>query len=254
MYYVLDIPWGFKYPGIQYWKDTKIYVYQGTILPKALRQYRSQDFSYNRWQEDELNAMVLPPEKGNAVFKPKEHQIIAARKFYKSYYNSFSGFLLADLMGLGKTLSSLVGVTAIAKKEKFQPQNKAKLLIVCPLRTIPQWRQTIHNYPFSTAITRPMIINYQQMNKLLNPPSNARVVKKQRTKNRQIATKGTPTIEWDFIIFDESHYLKNYPKSAASLSATSLAGLNKKYVKGKSPFCIFVTATPGASPLNLAIM
>lgn len=254
MLYTLELPWGVKHPNVQYWKDQKIHVYKGTILPQELRLYASQDFSYSRWREDELNGMVMPPEKSGTKFTPKPHQAEAAKKIFKAYNSGQRGLLLADRTGLGKTLSALAGVSAIAKQEGFGTKNKGKLLIVCPKGVIPQWRQTLHNYPVSTALLRVMIINYQQLNKLLEAPSTARVAKKTRTKNRQTSAKGKPTIDWDYVIFDESHYLKNFPKSTTSMAAANIAKLENKYRKGTEPFTIFATATPGASPLNFACM
>lgn len=254
MLYTLDLPWGVKHPNVQYWKDQKIHVFKGSILPSELRKYASEDFSYSRWREDELNGMVMPPEKSGTKFSPKDHQTEAAKKIYKSYSRNDRGFLLSDKTGLGKTLSALAGISAIAKQEGFGAKNKGKLLIVCPKGVIPQWRQTLHNYPISTALLRVMIINYQQLNKLLEAPASARVAKKARTKNRQTASKGKPTVDWNYVIFDEAHYLKNFPTSTASMSATNIAKLENKYRKGIEPYTIFATATPGSSPLNFACM
>jgi len=254
MYFVLDLPWGVKFPNVQYWKDRKISVYKGAILPHELRPYASEDFSYGRWQEDELNGIVMPPEKGHAKYTPREHQLDAAKALFKCYSSGQRGFLLADKTGLGKTLAGLAGISAIAKQEGFGTKNKGKLLIVCPKSVIPQWRQTIHNYPVASALLRPMIINYQQLNKLLEAPSTARVTKKNYKKNRQTAAKGTPNIDWDYIVFDESHYLKNFPSSSTSMAAVNIAKLNDKYRKTVEPFVIFSTATPGATPLNFSVM
>lgn len=151
------------------------------------------------------------------------------------------------------TLSGLSGITAIAKKQGFDYQNKAKLLIVCPKSVIPQWRNTILSYPASTTVLRPLIINYEQLNKLLIPPSTAKVAKKRSTKNRQTASRGTPTVDWDFVIFDESHKAKNYT-SQTTKAAERVSKLYQKYSVGKTPFVLFSTATPGDTPLNFSIM
>lgn len=254
MHFVLDLPWGVKHPDVKYFKDRKIYVYTGPILPAALRPYRTEDFSYGRWQEDELNGMVLTPEKSETIFTPRDHQKDAAKAIFKAYSQEWSGFLEADKTGLGKTLSTLAGVTAIAKSEGFGAKNKGKLLIVCPKGVIPQWRHTLHNYPVSTALLRVLVINYHQLSKLLEAPPTARVVKKKSTKTRQLVKSGRSLIDWDYIIFDESQYTKNYPKSQISLASASVARLNEPYKKGSTPFCVFSTATPGSSPLNFAVM
>lgn len=274
MSYLLEIPWeatkyfSLKYKGVlkpylkkvdSAWvKMSGLYLYSGETLPLELKEYATEDFTFSRWQEDDLRLSAkqapISPLKGSVVFKPRPHQLEAAKKIFKSYYVGDPGFLEADKTGLGKTLSTLAGVTAIAKKEGFGHQKKAKLLVVCPKGVIPVWRQTLHNYPASTALMRVMVINYQQLNKLLKAPEEAKSAKRQRTKNRNTAKKGMPTVDWDFIIFDEAHYLKNYPSSAASMAAASIAKLNKSYVRGKSPYVVFSTATPGSSPLNFAMM
>lgn len=254
MHYVLDLPWGMQYPGVQYWKDRKVHVLKTNILPAELRPFAAEDFSYHRWQEDELNGLVTPPKRGSAVFTPRDHQKEGARAIYNAYARGWSGMLVADYTGTGKTLTSLVGITAIAKKRGFDSENKAKVLIVCPKGVIPQWRNTLRNYPVSAQLLRPLVINYQQLGKLLQPPANARAAKKARTKNKLTARKGKPKVDWDFIIFDEAHYLKNYPSSTMSMEAANIAGLEKKYRKDHSPFVVYSTATPGSSPLNFALM
>lgn len=152
------------------------------------------------------------------------------------------------------TLTTLTAVTAIAKKSGATKDNKKTLLVVCPKGVIPQWRQTIRNYPASTINLRIMVINYQQLNKLIESPEKAKQAKRARTKNRNTAAGGKPKFDFDFVVFDESHALKNYPSSSTSLAAVNIAKLNSAYVKGKSPFVVFSTATPGSSPLNFSVM
>lgn len=253
--YLLDIPFGtFAPKGVTYDRTKKVHFYKGAGLPEDLRHYSSEDFSYTRWLEDDMNGRVLPPKKGSSKFSPRDHQKDAARAIKRAYDTNWRGFLLADKTGLGKTLSTLVGLSVVAKAEGFTPKNKANVLIVCPKGVIPQWRHTLHNYPIATSLMRPMVLNYQQLNKLLHQPAAAKKAKKTKTKNRAVATNGKPKHKWDFVVFDEAHSLKNYPSSGTSLAACSVASLNKPYRKGQAPFVIFSTATPGASPLNFAVM
>lgn len=256
-YVLQDIPWGFKYPGVQYFKSKKVHVYKGATLPEALRPFQTQDFSYARWREDELNGTVFPTQRSKTVFTPHDHQKEGAKSIFQAYARGNSGFLLADSTGLGKTLSVLAGITAIARAEKKRGKYKnerATVLVVCPKGVIPGWRQTIQSFPISTEFLRPLVINYHQLNKLLNPPAASRLGKKTRTKNRNTAKLGTPTVNWDYIVFDEAHYLKSFPSSTMSVAAVNIAQLTKKYERGKSPFVVYSTATPGASPLNFAVM
>lgn len=250
------IPWGFKHPGIQYNKDKKIWTYKGTVLPEALRQYQTEDFSYERWLEDEYAGYVQPTRRGSTVFTPHEHQKEDAKLIYQSHAAGNAGFLLANFTGTGKTLSALAGVSAVARssQKKSPGKERSTLLIVCPKGVIPVWRQTLQSFPPATQSLRPLIVSYHQLNKLLKAPAQARTAKRRRTKNRSTARHGKPTIDWDHIIFDEEHYLKNFPTSTMSMSAVNIAKLDKPYEQGKSPFVVYATATPGSSPLNFAVM
>lgn len=253
--YVLELPWeDRKHHGVKYDPAKKIYIYKGDTLPTALQRYRTDDFSYSRWVEDDMNGTPLRSQKGAVTFKPRQHQVDGGKSIFKHYYSGHRGTLLADKMGVGKTMTTLVGLSAIAKKEGYSPKNKANLLVVCPKGVIPQWRHTLRNYPIATSLMRVMVINYQQLNKLLQAPNTAKTAKKARTKNRQTAGKGKPWVDWDFVVFDEAQAAKNYPVSEASMACASVASLNNMYKKGKTPFVVFSTATPGATPLNYALM
>lgn len=261
---LLDIPWGAsryfmqKYKGMLTARGGSLFIYKDDALPFDLRDFVTDDFTYARWLEDDYRVkngeQPVSLVRSQTIFKPREHQVEGAKHIFKAWGTGHPGFLLADKTGVGKTLTTLTGITAIAKKAGFTPQKKAKLLVICPKGVIPVWRQTLHAYPASTSIMRVMVTNYQQLNKLLTKPASAEKAKRQKTKNRAIAREGVPTIDWDFIIFDEGHYLKNYPSSATSVSAVNVSKTNKPYSKGKSPFVVYSTATPGSSPLNFAVM
>jgi hypothetical protein len=256
MKHVLELPYGFKVnSGKSYYdRSKKVHIWEGTLLPAELRRFASADFSRQRWVDDELNLHVMPPQKPSVVFTPRDHQLEAGKEIAKSYGEGWRGFILADKTGVGKTLSGLHGICVIAKREGFTPKKKAKMLVVCPKGVIPQWRNTLRNYPISSALLRTMVINYEQLNKLIDAPAANKLGKKAKTRNRRIASHGKSSIAWDFIVFDEAHYLKNYPQSAASLAACTIASLNQPYARGRAPFVIFSTATPGATPLNFSLM
>lgn len=254
--HVLDIPWGMRHPGVHYDKLTKVSVYEGTNLPPMLEDYGSEDFSYQRWIEDDANGSIKPPQRGANLFTPRDHQKVAAKCIFEAYRDGWSGFLEADKTGLGKTLSTLTGLAYIVSKDPRFGEGKRlpKLLVVCPKRVIPVWRNTLRAFPLAGMKMRVMVTNYQSLQKLIQPPRDTHTKKKKRTKDRYIAAKGKPRVNWDFVIFDESHYLKNYPSSTVSLMAANIAKLEEPYTRGKSPFVISATATPGATPLNFATM
>lgn len=169
-------------------------------------------------------------------------------------------YLAGNLIPTHNTLSSLGGMCAIENsKRKSGKQTKSNLLIVCPKAVIPQWQQTIRSFPLTTQLFRPLIVNYQSLQKLLiTDEKQVRQSKTTKGKKRAVKrakmTSGEPIANFEYVIFDESHYLKNYPSSDMSKFAVKIARLNENYKKGESPFVIFSTATPGSSPLNLSVM
>ena len=253
---LLEVPFDKRYEarnaGAKYDSRTKTSYYDGP-LPKTLEAWKSQDYSYTRWVEDQQNGRIRPVAPGPVMFTPREHQEEAAEKILASWRAGWPGFLIADSTGLGKTLSITAGVCEIARARRCSPDRRLKTLIVCPKGAMGVWRQTLKAYIYSPLL-RPLIINYQQLNKLIKEPAAARKAKTTRTKNRRVARDGTPKINFDVIVFDESHYLKNYGASGMSLAASTIARLDDDYEKGKKPFVVYSTATPGSTPLNLAIM
>ena len=113
------------------------------------------------------------------------------------------GVLMADEMGLGKTIQALA---AVESRERFP------LLIVCPAVVKYNWYHESVKWLGHRSInvmdgSSPMeyseitIINYDLLEKRLGD---------------------LDSVEWHTVIFDESHYLKNY-KAARTKAATQLA-------------------------------
>lgn len=260
----LELPWAEaqyfkkKYAGVLKPRGGSVFIFSGRVLPEELKPYATQDFSHARWLEDDSRGKAglapLPTQKAPERFTPRPHQKEAAVAILQAYRKGWPGFLEADKTGLGKTLSTLAGVTLTAREAGFTAERKATLLVVCPKGVMPVWRQTLQSYPSATTYLRVMVLNYQQLNKLLQAPAAAKKAKTSRTKNRKTAQQGRTLIPWNYIIFDEGHKLKNYPSSSTSMAAVSVASLNEPYKRGSSPYVIYSTATPGSSPLNFAVM
>lgn len=261
--WILELPWGVRFPGVSYDSKLKVAYYEGDRLPGFLSFFKVPAFSYGEWVQEQLNRRNVVHERGPSTFIPKPHQVIGAKRIAAMHQRGWSGFLLADHTGTGKTLTSLAGLTLAAKTAGFTKSNRAKVLIVAPKGVLPVWRHTIAAYIGSLNYLKPLVINYQQLQKLLKvtepAPSKAKAPAKGKTKRkvkktRQVARDGKPIIDFDFIVFDESQYLKNYPSSNVSLAAEKLAKLDKPYKVGSSPYTIFSSATPGSTPLNFAVM
>ena len=223
----------------------KGFVYIGDFLPDILKPYQSEDFSWSRWQEDELNGSVSPTTVLEQ-FKPRPHQLEAAKKIATAAKGGWRGFLQGDATGLGKTFANILGAYGTLKLKGFDESKKGKVLIVSPKSVIPHWQNTLSASPLPN-IARIVVINYEQLSKLLVAPASAAKAKKTRTKNRRVATEGKPLIDWDIIIADESHRLKNIYTAQQSKAFANVAKYGQKQ---NAPFVIWASATPAQNPLE----
>lgn len=138
-----------------------------------------------------------------------------------AYAQSHQNVLIADEMGLGKTIQAIgvINTTPDAKK----------ILVICPASLRLNWKREIEKWSirrFSVEIATSagvpdsdiVIVNYDILAKLSN------------------ALKAT---EWDLLISDESHYLKN-PR--AQRTQAVLGDRNTSPIPAKRR--VFLTGTP----------
>jgi hypothetical protein len=245
--HLLDIPWTERGMATTYgakWdKSLRAWLYTGE-LPWQLAPYASRPFSWERWQEDKLNgpdagAAYLDDNHAPTGVELHPHQQEAADAMVDAYLSDLPGFLLADDVGLGKTYATIAGVM------RMKPTNVA---VLCPLAVVPHWRKSIAAMGADRDINW-LVINYDRTKNLLSVPKEATAAKKTRTKNRKIAALGKPLINWDVIVFDEAHLLRN-PQSQRSTACRRLAGEGSDH----KAFCLWLSATAGQNPLHLSYL
>lgn len=248
-YFVLDIPFEMRslasYYKAKYYKGYG-HVFTGKQLPPPLKHFKSQDYTYERWVEDDLNGSVAPITMTKSKFVPRPHQQEALKKIFASAKHGYRGFIEADDVGLGKTLSCAYGAYGAAKIRKGK-----NILILCPKSVIPHWTNTLKSLPQEDGF-RYCVLNYESSKKLLELPSSVDEAKRSKTKNTQMASHGVPKVDWDVIIADESHKLKNVYSSQRSKMFAKIARYQDP--AEKAPFVIYASATIGQDPAELAYM
>lgn len=234
--HVLDVPFAHRSlataHGARWQAEEGVFVYRGEQLPPALRAYRATAYSWESAVQLALDgSQVAPAPAAHAAFVPRPHQQVAIEAITKAARARRAGFLLADDVGLGKTLSTWEAIR--------QMTNVKTVLIVCPLAVVPHWRRTLAAQGDDGR--RIVVMNYERLGKLFEVSAAAR--KKVRSK-KGLARAGTaPT--FDVIVWDESHRCKN-PVAARSKFAAKL--------NAKAGFVLWLSATAGQNPLELSYL
>lgn len=209
-----------------------VFVYEGRQIPPALAPFRALPYSWEmRVQEELAEAAPLPPRSPTAKIELRPHQVSAVRAIAAARAAKLPGFLLADDVGLGKTISAWAAI--------LQMRDVKTVLIVSPLAVVAHWRRTIE--AMGDGGKQIVVLNYDRLGKLFEISDAAR--KKVRTK-KGLARAGTAP-ETDLIVLDESHRCKNPTAARSKLAAKLVANAG---------FTLWLSATAGQNPLELSYL
>lgn len=166
----------------------------------------------------------------DAQVEPKPHQIDAALFAFRSPFAS--GAILADEVGLGKTIEAGL---VIAQK---WAEGKRRILIICPSSLRQQWRQELQDKFFLSSVILEGK-NYNLHTKE-NPSSSPFIQSEVVICSYQFASNKETDVSlanWDLVVVDEAHRLRNVYKPS-----NKTANILKKALQ-KSPK-LLLTATP----------
>src|SRR6476646_393651 len=163
---ILDIPYTYRdvavRAGARWDSDNKVYFFDkrpGQKLPIELVGFEPREFSWEEKIQRELNGQSLasfPPEKKITL---KRHQLEAVGQMLLAYQEGYPGFLLADDIGLGKTFAAWAGILKILESS----EEKRKILIVCPLGVVANWRSSIRWMGINQWVEEVVILNYDRL-------------------------------------------------------------------------------------------
>lgn len=240
--YVLDLPFEMRnlisHFGGSYHSEFKTYILKARELPDLLYPYRSQPYSYEAWIEKFLNAGVVRDEiyqlfATENIFIPRDYQKEAKVAITKAYKGDLGGFLLADEVGLGKTISAGI----FAQEKVFKT-----ILIVTTLSAVAHWRKTFLKLFFPEHDI--MIINYDRLQKLFKTTEGKTKAKTKKAKNKRVANSGIAPV-FDLVVFDESHKLRNNTAMRSKLALK---------ISDNANFTLYLSATAGQNPLELSYL
>lgn len=247
--HIMDVPFemrGLAQQAGAAWNPIhKAHVFIGDEKPTGLIPFSSRPYSWERWREDIVNDRqpIASIPKGNILLRP--HQKAAADAIVSARSAGLPGFLIADDVGLGKTIEAW---SAILRMRDIKT-----VLIVCPLAVVAHWRRTIEH--MGDRGIRVVVINYERMKKLFDVPKDinsapAKSRSKSRKTSRKVKTqKGVArygkATEFDLVLFDESQKLRNL--------TTARSGFARK-LSDAAKFVLWLSATAGQDPLELAYL
>jgi len=213
-------------------KAHSVFLYDGAVLPAALAPFQAQPYSWElRVQRELADAPAAKPSVPTGAIALRPHQQHAVDAIAAAVKKRLPGFLLADDVGLGKTITAWAAILAM--------RDARDILIVCPLAVVAHWRRTIEL--MGDGGKDVVILNYDRLGKLFEVSDAAR--KKIKSK-KGLARAGTAP-ELDVIVLDESHRCKNPTAARSKLAAKLVANAG---------FTLWLSATAGQNPLELSYL
>lgn len=185
------------------------------------------NFLTRRLPADDINKLTASLQDAQVDLTP--HQIDAALFAFKSPLSM--GAILADEVGLGKTIEA-----GIILSQNWS-EHKRKLLVICPANLRKQWAsELLEKFYLPSIIMETKSFNTSIENGNFNPFDIEKIV----ICSLQFANAKASYIKrtnWDLVIIDEAHRLRNVYKPQNKIANTIKSSLESRKK-------ILMTATP----------
>lgn len=185
------------------------------------------NFLTRRLPANDLNKLTASLQDAQVDLTP--HQVEAASFAFKSPLSK--GAILADEVGLGKTIEAGIILS------QHWAEHKRRLLVICPANLRKQWSsELLEKFYMPSVILEAKSFNHAVEMGNLNPFNTDKII----ICSYQFAKAKAPYIrhtDWDLVIIDEAHRLRNVYKPTNKTSNAIKDAL-------KSRKKILMTATP----------
>ncbi len=149
-----------------------------------------------------------PQDEANKHEVLLPHQVYGLR-FLISHFNAGTNPILADSMGLGKTIQALATIQAVRQAQKQDKKPHQPVLIVCPSSCISNWKQEALRWlPKDMHDIKTYIGPPRSRNRIRIKP-NTILIGSYETLSSEVATTKKFHRQFDMAFFDEGHRLKN---------------------------------------------
>lgn len=200
-------------------------------MKNHLTSYHAKFFAHELLRQlpsDDIGKLTASLQDAQVDLNP--HQVEAALFAFQNPLSS--GAILADEVGLGKTIEA-----GIILSQQWA-ERKRKLLIICPANLRKQWNQELlDKFYLPSIILETKTFNQAIKDGKLNPfNANEGIVicSFQFARSKEAYLIHT---EWDLVVIDEAHRLRNVYKASNKIGNTLKSALwNRKK--------ILLTATP----------
>ena len=218
--WVLEVPYGTQVEGATWHPAIKTHLHVGRVLPGHLAPYAPGPYTLGRFIENTLNPdSPAPTTEPTDALEPRQIQYEAADAIAARAAAGGRQFLLADEPGVGKTISAVLGATAVGDL-----RGARRVLVVADRPaaiTIGHWCRTITS--LGDGGLEWVVITWDRLEKVKDH-------------------------DWDVIIADEAHALRRTTTKRWK-HWVRISGHGRSH--DEAPFVISTTATPGHTPLEL---
>lgn len=233
--FALDVPFAWRAvasaAGARWDETHQVFLYRGERLPPELAPMAAMPYSLEMRVERKLNREKPVGRAADGTLTPRPHQLEGIECIGRAAAAGLGGFLLADDVGLGKTITAWEAVRRMP--------GARSVLIACPLAVVAHWRRTIAALGDDGRDI--VVMNYERLNKLFTLDAAA----KAKVKSKKGLARRGDAESFDVVVWDESHRLKN-PAAARSKLAAKLGA--------EADFVLWLSATAGQNPLELSYL